>query len=138
MRSGRRSGCGCVRGIGAGCGCTTDGSSRQRALQSGQTRLPCATLAEMQWKWKVWEHSAVKMACPPAAPMAARHIAQGLLCTQFSKIHTHQISEIHTHQMSLFLFMMNCERASKSYRKLSFKKNLFIYLESKNNRMSNI
>jgi len=27
---------------------------------------------------------------------------------------------------------------SKSYRKLSFKKNLFIYLESKNNRMSNI
>nr|CAB3497118.1 unnamed protein product [Digitaria exilis] len=60
---------GCCGGGGNGCGGRSNGSSRHWELQSGQTRWPCATLAEMQWKWKVWEHSAVKMACPPPAPI---------------------------------------------------------------------
>lgn len=33
----------------------------------------------MQWKWKEWEHSAIKMAWPCPVFMAVRHIAQVLL-----------------------------------------------------------
>ena len=50
MGSMRGSGCrGSVGGIVDGCDGRTDGSSRHCALLSGQTRWPCATLAEMRW-----------------------------------------------------------------------------------------
>jgi len=81
----RGNGCrGSVGGIADGC---DNGSSRHRALQSGQTRRPCATLVEMQWKWNVWEHSAVKMACPPPAAWPPVQMGQGLLCIQNKNLH---------------------------------------------------
>jgi hypothetical protein len=72
---------GWVGGTDAAAG-RTNGSSRQGALQSGQRRWPYATLAEMQWKWNVWEHSAMKMACPPPTPMPLRQIAQRFICKE--------------------------------------------------------
>jgi hypothetical protein len=46
----------------------------------GQMVWPCATsLAAMQWKWNMWEHSAMKMAFPPRTRMPPRQIAQGFI-----------------------------------------------------------
>jgi hypothetical protein len=121
MGSMRGSGCrGSVGGIDDGCDGRTNGSSRHCAWQSGQTRWPCATLAEMQWKWNVWEHSAVKMACPPSAPMAPRHMAQGLICIQFKscthhwnslfKDETRHSSEILDHRKNHVIFFLEMRR----------------------------
>jgi len=44
-------------------------ASRQRAAQTGQTLCLGA-----QWRWNVWEHSAVKMARPwPMPPKQTGH-----------------------------------------------------------------
>jgi hypothetical protein len=53
---------------GRACAAFTAGRTVHSALQSGQLWLPCATLAEMQLRWKAWEHSAVKLAWPRTMP----------------------------------------------------------------------
>lgn len=57
---------------------TWKGISFHLALQIGHTWLPWLTFDEMQWKWKVWEHSAVKRAWPCPAFMLPRQIAHVL------------------------------------------------------------
>lgn len=57
-----------------------NGISFHFARQIGQIWFPCFTLEVIQWKWKEWEHSAVKMAWPWPDSMVFRHIAQ-VLCS---------------------------------------------------------
>lgn len=52
-----------------------NGSSFHLIRHTGQLLLPCLTFAEIQWKWKVCEHSAVKRAWPWPGFIVVKHMA---------------------------------------------------------------